>query len=77
MCEHSGRSHRTNRPLSNPSHSKIREHSRPSDIEHANFSILGSSNLLNLRILEYLHIAKNNPSLNYKNSAYSLNLYKI
>ena len=55
-------------PLSNPSPSHIREHSHScggSRVSLSQFDIIGRwSNIIDLRILESLHILKNKPNIN-------------
>ena len=75
-AEHAGVSVRTQRSLSQPPHSHIREHhvtckSPAINIEH--FAILGkNSNKIDIRILESLYINKQKPVLNSSQSAYPL-----
>ena len=79
VAEHVGVSYRTNHPLSNPSQSAIRKHTEKcgNSIELENFKILSNSqNLLDLRILESLHIFRLKPALNNMDSAFSLSLVK-
>ena len=70
--DHIGQSSRTGRPLRNPLHSVVREHSEVCDIRlnFNNFEIVDCShNISELRILESLYIKKYKPSLNSTVSA--------
>ena len=73
-CEHVGKSFRTGIPLTTPSNSSIRSHAEicSGDISLDNFSIIGSANGLDLKILESLHIFKLKPILNDMQSAFPL-----
>ena len=73
--QHLGKSVRTGNFLSNPDPSPIRDHSLSCDtlVTPDNFSILGKTNsVLDLRILESLHIFHQKPSLNNMTSAFPL-----
>ena len=73
--EHAGVSFRTRRPLASPPFSNIREHAEVcgAPVNISDFSIIGScQNVINLRILESLHIHKSKPSLNSSSSSYPL-----
>ena len=73
--EHAGVSCRTRRPLASPPFSNIREHAEVcgAPVNISDFSIIGScQNVINLRILESLHIHKSKPSLNSSSSSYPL-----
>ena len=75
VAEHLGRSYRTNRFITTPSHSSIREHSFECDarVSIDDFKILDSnSNPNDLRILESLYILKLKPNLNDTKSAVPL-----
>ena len=76
ICEHKGISFLTNRPLSNPSHSNIRQHAfnchHP--ISTSNFSLLSKCPSNDLKLLESIYIYKNVPSLNNQNSSWPLNI---
>ena len=77
ICEHAGKSIRTGKLLSSPSHSNIRIHSLNCscsvDIDH--FSVLSStSDEIDLRILESLYIFKKRPSLNEMQSSFPLSI---
>ena len=66
IFQHLGRSVRTNRPLSSPPFSAIRQHSEAEDhpINKDSFSVLSSrSNEMELDIVETLYILKDKPSL--------------
>ena len=66
ISEHTGRSLRTNRPLSKPPFSAIREHSEDHDhpIQKNSFSILSSRAIASeLSIAESLFIVKEKPTL--------------
>ena len=79
VAEHAGRSYRTNVPLTNPPLSAIRNHTTKcnTDIDLNSFKILTTNrNILDLRILESLHIHNLKPNLNSMDSAYSLNIVK-
>ena len=75
VAEHLGRSYRTNRFITTPSHSSIRDHSFECDVRVSidDFKILASnSNPNDLRTLESLYILKNKPRLNDNKSAVPL-----
>ena len=75
VSEHRGVSFRTNKFISNPSHSEIRNHALQADhvLKVENFSILDTvRNRNNLRILESLYIFKMKPSLNSYDSSETL-----
>ena len=76
ICEHKGISFRTNRPLSNPSHSNIRQHAFNCDhpISTSNFSLLSKCAPNDLKLLESIYIQKIVPSLNNQNSSCPLNI---
>ena len=76
ICEHKGISFRTNRPLSNPSHSNIRQHAFNCDhpILTSNFSLLSKCPSNDLKLLESIYIHKIVPSLNNQNSSCPLNI---
>ena len=76
VCEHVGKSHRTNRPLTTPAHSAIRGHGQhcSADLSLDNFSIIGSATGFDLRILESLHIFKLKPDLNDMQSCFPLSI---
>ena len=66
MFQHLGLSIRTNRPLSNPPFSAIRQHSEAEDhpINKDSFSVLsGRSNEMELDIVETLYTLRDKPSL--------------
>ena len=70
VAQHSGRSFRTNRLLTTPPHSNIRDHTFNchSPITLENFTILNScKSETDLHILESLYIYKTNPVLNVFN----------
>ena len=70
--EHIGQSSRTGRPISNPSHSEIRDHSEicKFNLNPSHFNIVDScSDNFSLRVLESLYIRKNKPVLNSLTSA--------
>ena len=72
VVQHSGRSFRTNRVLSSPSYSSIRDHtfSCNAPLSINNFTILISCKTENdLHILKSLYIFKTNPKLNSLSSA--------
>ena len=75
-AEHAGVSVRTGLPLSNPSPSHIREHFHSCGgprVSLSQFDIIGRcSNIIDLRILESLHILKNKPKINASQTAYPL-----
>ena len=75
-AEHAGVSGRTGLPLSNPSPSHIREHSHSCGgprVSLSQFDIIGRcSNIIDLRILESLHILKNKPKITASQTAYRL-----
>ena len=73
--QHLGKSVRTGRFLVKPDPSPIREHSLACDtlVNQEDFSVLGkTSSPLDLRILESLHIYKENPPLNNMSSSFPL-----
>src|SRR5215469_12718355 len=75
ISKHRGLSFRTNRPLSQPEHSQIRQHSLQHDhiIHIKNFTILRSSPIeTHRKILESLYINKLKPDLNIMNSSLPL-----
>jgi len=75
--EHAGRSFRTGQILQCPQHSNIRNHSEQCDspINIDNFKIIDSAtSLIDVRILESLHIYKLRPDLNDSQSAYPLRI---
>ena len=75
IAEHAGRSFRTNSLLSHPPYSAIRDHTFGfnSPISINRFKILDStSNQLDLKIIESLHILSIKPSSNNANSSYPL-----
>ena len=78
VAEHLGKSFRTNRRLTSPSHSMIREHIEnncPYIPSINDFKILSTSNNFNdLKILESLYIHKIKPQLNSNNSSFLLDL---
>ena len=79
MAEHVGRSYRTKRMLGTPPQSSIREHAFLCDsrIDISIFKIVSTaSNVLDLRILESLHISKNQPILNDTRSSFPLKIIK-
>ena len=67
-AEHAGVSVRTGLPLSNPSPSYIRDHSLSCGgprVSLSQFNILSRcNNIIDLRVLESLHILKNKPKIN-------------
>ena len=73
VCQHIGRSDRTNAILSSPSYSEPRNHSTTcnGEITSSNFSILDSSSS-NLFTLESLYIKQQRPSLNNQSSSSTL-----
>ena len=80
VAEHRGVSPRTGDPSESPPFSSIRLHSDQCSCEIIlnNFSIVCSnSSPLSLRILESLHIHKNNPSLNVSSSSLPLCLVPL
>ena len=80
VAEHAGRSVRTGIPLSQPTHSAIREHVDRCgcNIEIDKFKILKqcNSDYTELKILESLYIFKHKPSLNLSNSSFQLAILK-
>ena len=77
VCEHAGRSFRTNNILASPPHSAIRSHaercSLPVRLE--DFTVLGGApNVIELRILESLFIHQSKPKLNDMQSAFPLQI---
>ena len=72
ISQHKGISYRTNRPLSSPSHSSIREHAYDSDhpIKTEYFQLLSQSNQFDIKILESIYIHKHNPGLNDMSSSF-------
>jgi hypothetical protein len=80
QCQHAGVSHRTFQPLNVKSQSAIRDHCKNSTgnctIRPSNFKIIDSysGHFSELRMLESLHIASRNPSLNDSTSAAPLHI---
>ena len=77
VCQHLGISDRTGRMSLSPPQSSVRDHSLQCDTPFSisDFSILGrAQTAMDLRILESLHIFKERPTLNGKNSAAPLNI---
>ena len=79
VAEHAGRSYRTNKLLSHPPHSSIREHTGNSQcsspVNINNFKVISSSShQSDLRIIESLYIHKLKPPLNNTVSSYPLQL---
>lgn len=75
VSEHAGRSFRTNRMLTNPLNSHIRDHQQicNTPISLDNFKILATAKTPNdLRILESLYIYKQKPQLNLSQTAVKL-----
>ena len=64
--EHMSLSVRSGLPLASPNYSAIMEHSMQKGhrIQYSNFKIVNSSNRLDIRILESIHILKEKPDLN-------------
>ena len=79
IADHRGMSWRTDRPLSAPLHSNIREHtlSCQCTLKFDNFKILTTAKHdLDLKILESLYILKNKPNLNSNLTSYPLQIYE-
>ena len=77
VCEHAGRSSRTNNILSSPPHSAIRSHAEKCDlpVRLEDFAVLGGApNVIDLRILESLFIQQSKPKLNDMQSAFPLQI---
>ena len=77
VSEHLGISSRTGRLLNSPSHSAVREHCQKVckiPLRRDHFKILDSCPPANLRILESLHIKRNQPKLNISMSAFPLSV---
>ena len=77
ISEHDGRSYRTNRLLTRPSHSEIRNHALccKCPIKSENFKVIGSArDDISLRMLETLFIKKLKPNLNDTCSAFPLKM---
>jgi len=75
VAEHIGRSCRTGLLFTRPSHSNVRSHAENCNVlvKSSDFKVVGSaSNVLDLRILESLHIFKSKPPLNDMQSSYPL-----
>ena len=75
ICEHLGRSFRTNQPLTKPIFSAPRAHSISEDhvITKENFSVIANAeNQYDLKILESLYIHTKKPSLNRTVTSYPL-----
>ena len=78
-AEHSGKSARTGRPISDPSSSSIRTHSERNShpYEITDFNILHKArNSLDLPILESLYILHKTPELNCDSSSFQLQTFK-
>ena len=68
-------SFRSGVPLTSPPHSVVRDHSElcSTNVDINNFKVLAtSSNEINVKILESLHILKSKPGLNSQLSSYPL-----
>ena len=79
FAEHSGKSARTGRPISNPFNSSIRNHSEllKHSFNETDFTILHKArNSLDLPILESLYIQHTKPQLNCDSSSYPLHTFK-
>ena len=79
FAEHSGKSARTGRPISNPFTSAIRKHSEQTHhhFNDTNFSILHKAKHdFDLPILESLYIKHTAPQLNLDASSYPLLTFK-
>ena len=77
--EHAGISYRTGARLTSPPHSAVREHSESCSVgvDISSFRVLcTSSNEVDLKILESLHIAKTKPALNVQLSSYPLSIVR-
>ena len=77
VCQHMGMSDRTGKMVITPASSSVRDHSFQCDTPFSisNFEILIKANsVLDLRILESLHIYKQKPKINGKNSAVPLSI---
>lgn len=77
VLQHQGRSFRTGLPITRPDPSAIRTHFETckTDFSLENFKVIGKvNNILDLRILESLHIFKRRPNLNNNASAMPLNV---
>ena len=75
IFEHLGRSIRTNRPLSKPPFSAIRNHSHTCDhpINKESFSVLSThSSSMELLVAEKLFITRDKPNLNTQEGTYDL-----
>ena len=79
FAEHKGKSVRTGRPLSHPSHSAIRDHSLHADhpFTIADFGILSTvRSPKDTKLLESIYIKHFSPSLNNQASSYPLQILK-
>ena len=76
IAEHKGLSNRTNKPLSNPSHSSIRDHviETGHDMNSNSFKIVFKCNKYDLKTSESIIIYKNRPNLNNMESSTSLSI---
>ena len=76
IAEHKGLSSRTGLPLSNPSHSSIRDHALETghDIINTNFNIIFQSSPCDTKTSESILIHKYKPSLNNKDSSVKLSI---
>lgn len=72
--QHKGISYRTDRDISEPLHSKIRDHANNFNhpLRNENFKLLSKSKDYDLWILESIFIYSNNPSLNDRQSSCEL-----
>ena len=77
ISEHRGRSYRTEKLLTSPQHSAIRDHALGLShfIKDSSFKILGQTpNESHLRILESLYIGRHKPKLNNTISCFPLEI---
>ena len=75
VAEHAGISFRTGIPLTSPPYSAVRDHSDlcSTNVDMNNFKVLANSSIvIDLKILESLHIFKSRPGLNSPLSSYPL-----
>ena len=77
VCQHVGRSFRTDCILCHPPHSAIRDHAflcNVSVLEEYFTIVRTASNVIDLRILESLHIFKTRPVFNDMQRSFPLNI---
>ena len=76
IAEHKGLSNRTGKPITNPSHSSIRDHSLETghELNSQNFKIIFRCNSLDLKISESILINQNQPNFNNMETSTNLSI---